>query len=80
MDKDACDKQVKAALGDPALNAEVGEYMLKNAAGLGITEEAADSKEIAIAIAKTVREPIGSPDALALVEDGSDEEYSWLDD
>lgn len=80
MDKDAWDKQVKAALGDPALNAEVGEYMLKNAAGLGISEEAADSKEIAIAIAKTVREPIGSPDALALVEDGSDEEYSWLDD
>lgn len=80
MDKEAWDKQVKASLGDPALNAEVSEFMLKNASGLGIEPENASSKEIAKAIAKTAREPLGGDGTDALEEDGSDAEYSWLDE
>ena len=81
MDKEARDKQVKASLGDPALNAEVSEFMLKNASGLGIEAEAANSKEIAKSIAKSVREgAIGGNGTDALTEDGADEAYSWLDE
>lgn len=81
MDKDAWDKQVKASLGDPGLNAEVSEFMLKNASGLGIEADAANSKEIAKNIAKSAREgAIGGNGTDALVEDGADVDYSWLDE
>lgn len=78
MDKKTWDKQVNAALGDAELNAKISEFMLKNAAGF--PDEIKDAKDVVKAIAKDVKQPLGDEASVALVEDGADEEFSWLDE
>ncbi|MBQ1949504.1 MAG: hypothetical protein II367_05040 [Treponema sp.] len=78
MDKKAWDSQVQASLGDPSLNAEVSEYMLKNASGLGIAESDASSKNLAKAIYKDANNPLGGYGTDSLEESTADADYSWL--
>lgn len=76
MDKKNWDRQVKSALGNPALNAEISEFMLKNAAGL---RKDVDSKELIKNIAKRVREPLGGDGTDNLAESVADAEFAEVD-
>lgn len=79
MDKKAWDSQVQAAVGNPELNAEVSEFMLKNVAGLGLEEgETVDSKALAKAIYKSANDPLGGTGTESLEESAADSEYAWL--
>ncbi len=73
MDKEAWNKQINAALGDPELNAEISEFMLREKSGI-------DSKEIVKAIAKDAKLPLGGDGTDKLVADAADDAYAWLDE